>query len=151
MPNLWVPNEAAQSLVDEYNSRAEAARTLEFSKRLKAIDSRLDCFLQASNIEHLRAGFYYIRRHNEDGTTTLWEVANPDGSFREPDEAVLESFRKGDANRSENRGRLRREAQKRKEQAQKKRASRQDELEWRISERVNHVLDTSISVPKQIA
>lgn len=102
LPSVWVPNRVADAIIHEAQGRHEAARVLEFAKRLKALDLRLDCLLQTRDVpdEGLRAGFYYVIRRNEDGTVAMWEIRNPDGSFREPADDVIEALRKGDANRT---------------------------------------------------
>jgi hypothetical protein len=95
MARLWLPARA-EAAKHAAENNAEARRALEFGKRLKALDPRFECWLQERDIEDLRAGFYYVERKNDDGTVATWEISNSDGSFREPDEQVIEAFRRSD-------------------------------------------------------
>lgn len=124
MARLWIPPEA-EAAIQEAEGRAEAERVREFTQRLKALDPRLDLFLQTKDSGELRAGFYYVRRKNDDGTIATWEVSKRDGSFREPDEEVIEALRKSDSwtrdvwhdeiNRGREEARRRIEAEKRRQ------------------------------------
>lgn len=101
MPSLWLPGEVMRGLLAEREGEAEAKRLFgDFVKRLKAIDSRLFLVLcdRDDPENELRYGFWYIGRHNEDGTTALWEVHDK-GAYKEPDDRVLEVFRSGDPSR----------------------------------------------------
>ena len=102
MPELWLPGEAARGVISEREGLREAERVFgNIAKRLKAIDSRLNLFLcdrDEYEEAELRKGFYYVYRRNEDGTIAMWEVSHEDGSYREPDEAFVEAFRRGDPN-----------------------------------------------------
>lgn len=89
-------------MIDEREGVREAERVFgDFAKRLRAIDSRFRLYLHdkddpSLDLGDLRKGFYYLLRANEDGTFAAFEVRNPDGSFREPDDAVLEAVRRMD-------------------------------------------------------
>lgn len=111
MPQLWLP-EQAQAAIHEDVGRQEAARVEDFTARLRGLDERLHCWLQLRDAWILgdpppgyepkgppifRAGFYYVLRRNDDGTVATWEISNPDGSFKEPDESVIEAFRRADS------------------------------------------------------
>lgn len=96
MARLWLP-ESAETATREAEGRDEIRRVSEFTERLEAVDPRLDCFLQTEDRDELRRGFYYVRRRNDNGTVATWEVSNPDGSFREPDERVIEALRASDS------------------------------------------------------
>lgn len=138
MPSLWLPGAEAEAQMHMAAGRDEAKRVLEFGRRLKVLDSRLDCFLQTQDRGDFRAGFWYVVRHNEDGSKAFWEVRNPDGSYREPDEAVIEMLRRNDANRTDlNREwqqRQRREKEAEEREAQRKR----DETAGLVKERMDY-------------
>lgn len=97
MPHIWTPESARSEIREASEASLEADRIVEFTRRLKALDSRLDLFLQTEDREELRQGFYYVRRQNDDGTLSTFEISTPDGSYREPDEQVLEALRASDS------------------------------------------------------
>lgn len=105
MSVLWMPEQARAELAMQYSSRAEAKRVQDFTDRLEAVDARLRCVLATHDSPDgsIRNGFYYIARRNEDNTTATWEVTNPDGSFREPDERDIEALRMVDLRNDRNR------------------------------------------------
>lgn len=127
MPSLWVPNAAADAILAD-QGHAEARRFVGFRNRLKAMDSRMDAFLcdtfDPENPE-LRVGFYYLTRRNDNGTTAFFEISHPDGSFREPDDVLIDNLQKIDrdtltdlrSRREEKRRKAAREAQRKKEEA----------------------------------
>ena len=141
---LWLPGDAARGVMREAEGKQEAARVIEFRKRLKAIDARLECFLQSENVEELKAGFWYIRRMNEDGTIACWEVRNPDGSFREPDEAVIHWLQSIDSHRTADGGKLARKRARENDARRRDRDNNEKRREFReqLSDRLKFNNDT---------
>lgn len=76
----------------------EARRVMGVREALRGIDSRLDLFLctQEDPDNELHAGYWYVVRRNDNGTTACWQVQTPEGKFREPDDQIVEAFRKMD-------------------------------------------------------
>lgn len=119
MPDLWIPSGAADVILDEQTEQEEA-----FARRLQAVDPRLGVFrAHVDDPENeLRAGFYYVFRRNENNTTAFWEIKHPiTGGFYEPDEAVIEAFRRWDANTHGSSADDRRERRERETRAREKR------------------------------
>lgn len=98
MPSVWLPGQIAETILNEKAGFDEAKRVMGVRQALKSIDPRLDLFLckQEDPENELKLGFWYVWRRNDDGTIAMWEVRTPDGGFREPDEQVLEAFRRMD-------------------------------------------------------
>lgn len=139
---LWLPGNAARGIMREAEGKQEAARVIEFTKRLKAIDARLDCFLQTENREELKAGFWYIRRMNEDGTISCWEVRNPDGTYREPDEAVIHWLQSIDTWRGN--GKLARKRARERDERRREKSNEEKRRQFRegLTERLKFEHDT---------
>lgn len=107
MPDLWLPNAAADAILADQGN-AEADRFVGFRNRLKAMDPRMGAFLCDKDMRNhpeyrdladtpdLRVGFYYLYRRNDNGTVAFWEISNPDGSYREPDDALIDALQKID-------------------------------------------------------
>jgi hypothetical protein len=95
MATFWLPGELGHQLETEKYGKAEAQRIEDFARRLQALDPRLGCFIATETRDGLKEGYWYIIRQNDIGPTT-WEVSNPDGSFREPDERDIEALRQLD-------------------------------------------------------
>lgn len=153
MPAAWLPNSVAESIVNEAEGRREARRMVDFIRRLRAVDSRLDCWLAPRYFpdDDIRMGFYYVLRRNEDGTITFWEVSNPDGSFREPDDQVIEALRRGDANRTDlaRERELQRRADARRRE--KRERDRLDEMHARFKDEVDYAFRVQVPVSKSVA
>lgn len=152
MSTLWLPEQARARIETEAASLGEAIRVDEFRKRLKAFDERLDCYLETQDHPEgdTRLGFWYILRHNEDGTVALWEV-NDMGAFREPDERDIEALRMLDL-RNPARGREMRERRDRKlaeKQAAKDRA--RDEQIGQADEIVQYMTRVQVPVSRDLA
>jgi len=153
LSTLWLPPEAEAQIAAEYSSRAEARRVQDFTDRLKALDERLFCFLATQDHpdEKFRQGFYYIARKNEDDTVATWEVRNPDGSFREPDERDIEALRLLDLRNP----RAKRAWQARQTQARKarerERERRREQARDELKERADFKFRTQVPVSKEIA
>lgn len=98
MPSLWMPNGAAEQILAEKAGMDEAKRFVGFRHRLHALDPRMDVVLcEREDPENdLRQGFYYLVRRNENGTVAMWEISNPDGSFREPADDLIDGLQKID-------------------------------------------------------
>lgn len=143
LPDVWIPGAAADAILAEVEGKREAARVIDFIRRLKAIDSRLDCFLaeRAYPGEAIRMGFYYVLRRNEDGTTTFWEI-HDNGAYREPSDDVLEAFRKGDAAR----GDLREERYQQRKADERARAKKKEDRREAIEDVVKDELDYALRV-----
>lgn len=136
--SVTLPSGVAESMMREAEVRREKASVEAFARDLKSLDPRLDVFLMAEDIPEydVRGGFYYIRRRNDDGTVSFWEIRNPDGSYREPDSAVLEAMKKIDANADDLTARMKRRHEidrrkKEKRQSEKRRQFREG-LEERL-------------------
>lgn len=144
---LWLPREESEAILARGEGIREASRVInEFYPRLRAIDPRFDMFLQTERTDELKQGFWYVIRRNEDGTTAFFEVSNPDGSYREPDEAVLEMFRRNDANSKDNtfwefRKRVDREYKAKKREQERQR----EDLSQELKERMDYEFRTQIA------
>lgn len=149
MADLWIPNSAAEAILGA-NAEQEAERIITFTRRLKAVDSRLGLFM--ANVDDpendIRAGFYYVYRHNEDGTTAFWEIRHPvGGGFYEPDEAVIEAFRRWDANTHGSTAADRREARERKRKERVKREEEwRDRKRWEMQEQADFLFRCQVPI-----
>lgn len=144
--SMWLPGEAARAVVDEREGVREAERVYgDFALRLRAIDPRFRLYLHGQDTPEeleeaeLRQGFYYLLRANEDGTFAAFEVRNPDGSYREPDDAVLEAVRRMDPDRVRN-VKHERATQRRKAEAEREHRKRfaSEERQARLLELADH-------------
>lgn len=145
MPSLWLPGAAAEAILNE-QSETETA----FVRRLKTVDPRLGMFrAQADDPENdLRAGFYYVYRHNENGTVAFYELVHPvHGGFYEPDEAVIEAFRRWDANTH---GSTAQDREHRRESERKAREKRQEDWKERkrdeLKDEADYMFRTQMAV-----
>lgn len=152
MPSVWVPGAAADAIIAEAEGRQEAKRFLDFRNRLKAIDSRLDCFLAQRSIpdEEIRMGFYYVYRRNEDGTVAFWEI-HDNGAYAEPSERVLEAFRYGDANRTDHKTDRLRQRQADERRRHKRERDHLDDLHGQFQEQIDHAFRLQVPVKKDLA
>lgn len=144
-----MPGQVAAEIRNEHLGRAEAERVIEFTNRLKAIDDRLDCFLCPVTIpeEDLYIGFYYIRRRNDDGSTSTWRVQGPNGGFVEPNDRILDRFREYDTwAHADVLKRMRAEAERKRREREWQAQETGREFEEKLTERLKHVLDTQIAV-----
>lgn len=102
--SLWLPDQLAAARRDDLRV---ARRFNDFRKRLKALDVRLETWAQVSTqpikdadgdvVGELRGGFFYLGRKADDGSfTKVWEISHPDGTYKEPDDQVLDALRRGD-------------------------------------------------------
>jgi hypothetical protein len=93
---------------------------------------------------------WHIHRRDEFGNDTFIPIQGPDGSFREMDEAMLDSLKRFDMH-SERSRRIREENARRREDM-KKRAeqSARDDRVAQITERVESKMRTSILVPRGV-
>lgn len=124
MPSAWLPNSVAESILSEKAGQDEAKRVFGYIRnRLRAIDARLDLILcdREDPDNELLYGYYYVIRRNENGTMTFWQVQQPDGSYREPDERIVQAFQQMDRHTV---------ADLRREQEEKQRRKRKREAEW---------------------
>lgn len=131
---LILPSYVADSLIAE----GEARRVMDnFRPRLKALDARLDVFLcdKPDPDGYLKVGYWYVYRRGDDGQTGMWEISNPDGSYREPDDAVIYALQRNDASR----GDLTREWQA---QEEAKRRAKERDQERKSEERSDRIRDT---------
>src|SRR3954468_22731366 len=98
MPSLWLPNGPAEAILAEKAGRDEAKRVMGVRSALKGIDARLDLFLckQDDPDNDLQQGFWYVWRRNDNGTIAMWQVQTHEGGYREPDDGIVEAFRKMD-------------------------------------------------------
>lgn len=142
--SLWLPNNIAESIRNEAEVRREGTAVSRVERELKTIDSRLDIILIAEDMpEHdLQGGFYYIRRRNDDGTMAFWEIRNPDGSYREPDSAIVEAMRRIDSTHENVLMRGRREKAKRKREAERRQEEKRRQFREGLAERLKFQLDT---------
>lgn len=153
--SLWLPGEAARAVIDDREGVKEAERVFgDFAKRLRGIDSRFCLYLHqggGEDLGDLRAGFYYLLRHNEDGTWASFEIRNPDGSFREPDDKVLEAVRYMDSARlrSPRWERENRRRRQRREEEHRKRFE-SEERQARLLELADHRFRLQIPVPDSV-
>lgn len=136
MPDLWLPGAAAEAILNEQTEKEEA-----FVRRLKTVDPRLGMFrATADDPENdLREGMYYVYRRNEDSTVAFYEIKHPvHGGFYEPDEAVIEAFRRWDANTH---GSTAQDREHRRERERKAREKRKDNWRERKADELKDLAD----------
>lgn len=139
---LWLPGSHADALIHEATETRIKLFIEGFNKELQAVDGRLSCFLQTQNIDILKAGFWYIKRENENGTTSLWAVENPDGTHRVPDDAVLNWLRSNDLRRRGAKEARFQEHEKKKERVRKSEAEKSREFREKLTEKAKFIHDT---------
>lgn len=149
MPSLWIPGTAADAILNEQQEHLDA-RDKAFVRRLKAVDPALGMFrCRIDDPENeLRAGFYYVYRLNADSTVAFWELQHPiHGGFYEPDEAVIEAFRRWDAN---TRGSTAADRAAKREADRKRRLKREEDWKDRkreeLKDEINYAFRTQVPV-----
>lgn len=116
--SILLPGHVAAQIVRERDdSLREASHVMDVFKRLKAVDSRIEDMWLAtedhwvtedrSGEPDFPRGFWFVSRRNDEGKVSIFKVANPDGSYREPDDALVEAFKQSDLWNGENYRRLR--------------------------------------------
>jgi hypothetical protein len=153
MSVLWMPEKARAELAMEYSSRAEAKRVQDFTDRLEAFDQRLRCILATRDSPdgEVRNGFYYIARANEDGTTATWQVQNPDGSFREPDERDIEALRMLDLRNPRAAAALKARQTMARKQKERDKARAREETRDKIIDLADYRFRTQTPITKDVA
>lgn len=149
MTDLWVPNRAAEAIFSAQHAERDE-REQAFIRRLKAVDPRLGLFrAKVDDPENeLIAGMYYVYRLNDGGDAAFWEIRDPiTGGFYEPDEAVIEAFRRWDANTHGSTAADRREARERKRKERVKREEEwRDRKRWEMQEQADFLFRCQVPI-----
>lgn len=148
MSNPQIPLDVL-SATDEYVVAEKLASAVMFRRRLKEIDSRLDLiFVHERSIVFPDSPRYYIIRRNDVGPTAYWVIQTPDGEYCEPGEEHIQALQRKDAASRNLADELRRAHEKAELEKQKAKVARSEQFREALNERLSHVLDTRIAVPR---
>lgn len=146
---LFIPGTAGMEYDEESVGSIASARA--FLRELKAIDSRLELIWARPNAESLDGGFWYIVRRNEHAPDTYWQINDGDGVYADPEWRHIERLKAADAAAHP---RIyedyRRRCDADRAAGEKTREELHREFRERLLERLGHVYDTQIAVPKDI-
>jgi hypothetical protein len=152
MPELWLPeNEDAEDLAHG-DALGHIVKAQEFRAQLKAIDARLDLVWAKPGSQSVpQDERWYIIRRGDAGLGGIWMVANPDGSYCDPDERHLEALMARDGNRHPDVWRRVRAARmERKLMREKRREEQREQFRETLLDRLDHLYDARIAVTAEM-
>ena len=144
---------------DEYETGANAAaagpdisQAMAFRDVLKALDPYLDLIWVREGAVNfpVAARWYMVRWHpgGNDELNAYWVVQNPDGSYCPPDDRHIEALRRIDSHSRNAYEELRQRRTDRQAARRKEFDARREAFKELLLERISHLHDARISVPK---
>jgi hypothetical protein len=144
MDDVWLPNtylEAESSQAEE-----EILEMVDFRKRLKQVDERLDIALAKGPPWPEPWPRWYIIRKDPHGRVWYWVVQDEEGDYCVPHEGHVQALMRMDGERNpEVWEKARNRHEERRKAAEKARAAKSEEFRDKLTERLHHDLDVKIA------
>ena len=127
----------------------QIAQAMAFRNELRRIDSRFDViYVKEGATSFPEGNRFYIVRHNEVGIKTHWMVHDGRGGYCVPDSRHLDMIKRNDLSNVDVAKELA-EAERRKQEAKvKAREAKSEEFRTKLLDRLNHLYDARVSVPR---
>lgn len=152
MPELWTPQSELEATA-EYEVERIKGRMSWFLGELKKLDSRLGLiYIKPGSTVFPKSPRWAITRKNELTLPSYWIIEDENGNFCEPDQRHLDRMHQMDAAKSKTSAAQILEDERRRVDAEKRAAKEETSREFRekLLDRLNHIYDPRISVPKDI-